>query len=204
MTSPFESDEYGEARLRLNGQLYGLNGQSYLAHLDGDSNNQSTNHTTGWTPFSITIFNLPFGTHELKLAGYNNKKTRSNEIVEVNFDNISVTTSEQTTAFLKTIADEFDTQIPVSNEILGNYPNPFNPSTKFMFSLAEDAEVQVKVYNILGQQVVTLLNDWQARGITTVEWDGRNSFGRRVASGIYIIRLQTRDWSAVHKINLAK
>ena len=93
----------------------------------------------------------------LPLAGYNNKKTRANEIVQVNFDNISVTTSEQTTAFLKTIADEFDTQIPLHTEILGNYPNPFNPSTKFMFSFAEDAEVQIKVYNIIGQEVVVFL-----------------------------------------------
>ena len=200
----FESDEHGEARLRVNGQLYGMNGQNYLAHLDGDSNNQSSNHTTGWTPFSITIFNLPYGTHELKLAGYNNKKTRANEIVQVNFDNIYLTISGQTTAFLKTIADEFDTLIPLHNEILGNYPNPFNPSTKFMFSIAEDAEVQIKVYNIIGQEVATLLDDWKVRGITTVEWDGRNALGRRVASGIYIIRLRTRNWSAVHKINLAK
>ena len=200
----FESDEYGEARLRVNGQLYGMNGQNYLAHLDGDSNNQSSNHTTGWTPFSITIFNMPYGTHELKLAGSNNKKTRTNEIVQVNFDNISVTTSEQTTAFLKAIAAEFDTQIPLHNEILGNYPNPFNPSTKFMFSLAEDGEVQIKVYNIIGQEVVVLLDDWKARGVKTVEWDGRNSLGSRVASGVYIILLKTRNWSAVHKINLTK
>ena len=99
---------------------------------------------------------------------------------------------------------EFDTEIPLHNEILGNYPNPFNPSTKFMFSIAEDAEVQIKVYNIIGQEVATLLDDWKARGITTVEWDGRNALGRRVASGVYIIRLRTRSWSAVHKINLAK
>ena len=86
----FESDEYGEARLRLDGQLYGLNSQSYLAHLDGDSNSQGSHHTTGWTPFSISISNQTNVVHSLQLAGYNNKKTSSSEVVQVFFDNIKV------------------------------------------------------------------------------------------------------------------
>jgi flagellar hook assembly protein FlgD len=73
-----------------------------------------------------------------------------------------------------------------------------------MFSLAEDAEVQIKVFNIIGQEVVVLHDDWTSRGVKTVEWDGRNSLGSRVASGVYIILLKTQNWSAIHKINLTK
>ncbi len=74
----------------------------------------------------------------------------------------------------------------------------------FMFSLAEDPEVQIKLYNIIGQEVVVSLDDWRARGVKTVEWDGRNFLGSRVASGVYIILLKTQNWSAIHKINLTK
>ena len=51
---------------------------------------------------------------------------------------------------------------------------------------------------------IGFLDDWKARGVKPVEWDVRNSLGSRVASGVYIILLKTRNWSAVHKINLTK
>ena len=64
-------------------------------------------------------------------------------------------------------------------------PNPFNPSTKISFNLSQAAQVKLEVYNIAGQQVDVLLNDYLSAGDHQVSWDGS-----RAASGIYIYRLE--------------
>ena len=69
------------------------------------------------------------------------------------------------------------------------YPNPFNPSTNIRFVLAEPSEVTMKVYSILGQEVATLVNGARAAGLHSVVWDGRNSNGAQMGSGVYICRM---------------
>jgi hypothetical protein len=75
--------------------------------------------------------------------------------------------------------------------LLGNHPNPFNPSTSISYSLADDGFVSLKIYNTLGQEVATLVNEYQVAGTRTSVWNGRNEYGATVASGIYIYRLTT-------------
>jgi flagellar hook assembly protein FlgD len=65
-----------------------------------------------------------------------------------------------------------------------NYPNPFNPSTNIQFSLPRAGKVEMKVYNLLGQVVATLVNGQYATGRYEVTWDARN-----LASGLYFYRL---------------
>jgi len=71
-----------------------------------------------------------------------------------------------------------------------NYPNPFNPSTTIKYELPVNGEVDLSVYNLLGQKVITLVNEWKSAGSFQVVWDGVNSFGRKVSSGVYHYRLQ--------------
>lgn len=80
-----------------------------------------------------------------------------------------------------------------------NYPNPFNPSTTISYSVAENADVTLNVFNMLGQKVATLVNSRQGEGSYTVTWDASN-----VASGIYIYRLQAGNKVFTRRMNLIK
>ena len=68
-------------------------------------------------------------------------------------------------------------------------PNPFNPSTTIPFTLAKSAEVSLKIFNIIGQEVRTLVNGQKQAGQYQLQWDGKDDFGRPVASGIYFYKL---------------
>ncbi len=200
----FESSEYGQVGLLFDGVEYGSGGNSYFEQLYGDAV-QTQDHVTGWTSFSVTITGQDFQTHTLELNGFNNRKTRANELVQIDFDNIQVTTTGQTLALLNSIRKTTeDLAVLPENQLLGNYPNPFNPTTKIMYNLKEATQVKVQVFNILGQEVTTLFDDWQTRGISTIEWNGRNQVGIQVATGVYILRVKTPGWQASHKLNLVK
>ena len=89
--------------------------------------------------------------------------------------------------------------------ILGkNYPEPFNPSTTIEYGLPNDAHVKLRIYNILGQQMRTLINSRQSAGFKTVVWDGRDQYGNRVASGIYFVQLKVGKQRLVRKVTLRK
>ncbi len=78
------------------------------------------------------------------------------------------------------------------NYVLGqNYPNPFNPTTKIDYALPEAARVELKVYNLLGQEVKTLVDNEQPAGPHQIVWDGTDASGNGVASGIYLYKLKT-------------
>jgi hypothetical protein len=77
-----------------------------------------------------------------------------------------------------------------------NYPNPFNPQTTIEFSLPELAQVELEIYNISGEKVATLINSQVSPGVHSVTWNGRDQFGKSVASGVYISTFQAGD---IHK-----
>ena len=70
-----------------------------------------------------------------------------------------------------------------------NYPKPFNEGTKIKFQLLKDAEVEINIFNILGQKVNTLEHAQLAAGNHLIHWDGRNKSGYRAPSGIYFVRM---------------
>ena len=86
----------------------------------------------------------------------------------------------------------------------GNYPNPFNPSTTIRYTLSNDGSVSIRVYNMLGQEVATLVDGFQKAGEQSVVWHGTNNFGQAVASGLYIYRLQTGSTVMSQKMLFAK
>jgi subtilisin family serine protease len=85
-----------------------------------------------------------------------------------------------------------------------NYPNPFNPSTRIEYSLATDARAVLRIYNIAGQQIRTLVNASQAAGTYTVQWDGANGAGQQVASGVYYARLEAGPVAQTRKMVLMR
>lgn len=100
---------------------------------------------------------------------------------------------------------EDDTQImPLVTELQGNYPNPFNPNTNINFSIANDANVRIDVFNLKGQKVRTLVNELMEAGNHKVIWDGTNDRGNEVGSGIYLYRMESLDYTTTKKMILMK
>jgi flagellar hook assembly protein FlgD len=93
------------------------------------------------------------------------------------------------------VNDNTTKQIPTSFVLKQNYPNPFNPTTKISFALPVQANVTLRIYNTIGQEVATLFNDIANAGNFEVQWNGQNSAGMSVASGMYFYRL---DASPTH------
>ncbi len=81
--------------------------------------------------------------------------------------------------------------IPFTTELHQNYPNPFNPSTSIGYQLSDNSDVQLMIYNLLGQEVKTLVNKQQSPGSYNYIWNGLNSEGQQVASGVYYYKLVT-------------
>ena len=80
-----------------------------------------------------------------------------------------------------------------------NYPNPFNPSTSIKYSLAERSAVSLKVYDVLGNEVVTLVNTTQSIGDYDINFDAAN-----LASGLYIYTLKAGSFTSTKKMMLLK
>ena len=85
-----------------------------------------------------------------------------------------------------------------------NYPNPFNPSTTINYSLKENSKILLKIYNIKGQLVKTLVNDIKPAGEHSAIWDGRDYNQQPVGSGIYFYKLKTKEDSQIRKMILLR
>lgn len=94
--------------------------------------------------------------------------------------------------------------LPTEFALSQNVPNPFNPSTIVEYALPKDAQVNISVYNVLGQQVKTLVNDMQRAGMQSVTWDGTDASGVSVASGVYFYKIRAGDFSDTKKMVMLK
>jgi len=97
-------------------------------------------------------------------------------------------------------------QKDLSFRLSQNYPNPFNANTFIRYSLdvSRPVSVSLKVYNILGKEVIQLVNQLQVRGAYQVLWDGKNKSGKEVASGIYFYVLRAGERQESHKMLMLK
>ncbi len=89
-------------------------------------------------------------------------------------------------------------------ELMQNSPNPFNPSTAIKFYIPNNTDVAIKIYDIIGREVMTLINNQTTAGYHIVYWNGRDSYGRDAASGVYLYRLTAGNFSETRKMNLLK
>ena len=107
-----------------------------------------------------------------------------------------------------------DIQVSVENEgkdfqlkgfhLYQNYPNPFNPETVIAYELKGTAFVILKLYGLMGEEVMTLVNENQTAGNYQVVWNGRDNFGKEVSSGVYFYRLITDTFSQTRKMILIR
>lgn len=93
---------------------------------------------------------------------------------------------------------------PESPGLSQNYPNPFNPVTAIPFTLTAAGNVTIKIYDVQGKEVVTLLDGMKSAGSHQIEWDGKDGFGNKVSSGIYFYTLKTHDRFERRKMTLMK
>jgi hypothetical protein len=94
--------------------------------------------------------------------------------------------------------------IPRAYSLDQNYPNPFNTSTVIRFNIKHDGHVRLDVFNILGQKVKTLVDEYRHLGPQAADWDGTDAVGRVVPTGLYFYRLVTSDYTGVKKMVLLK
>ena len=94
--------------------------------------------------------------------------------------------------------------IPGQFALHQNYPNPFNPKTDIRFDLPEAAQVEIAIFNLMGNKVCTLLSDNVTAGYHSLIWDGTNDFGILAATGMYFYTINTGDFRATKKMLFLK
>ncbi|MCD6249410.1 MAG: T9SS type A sorting domain-containing protein [candidate division Zixibacteria bacterium] len=102
------------------------------------------------------------------------------------------------------VDDDGTTVLPDEFSVAQNYPNPFNPATTISYSLSERAEVEIAIFNVLGQRVATLTEGLQSAGEHMVVWNGIDESGRVVATGVYFYRISAGENVSTKKMLLLK
>ena len=102
-----------------------------------------------------------------------------------------------------TAVEEQET-IPTAYELSQNYPNPFNPTTRINFAIPQNSFVTIKVYDMLGREVKTLINQQMVSGNHSIDWNADNNLGIKVATGMYIYRITAGNFVSTKKMVLIK
>jgi hypothetical protein len=95
-------------------------------------------------------------------------------------------------------------EVPAEFLLSFNYPNPFNPKTRISYFIPKTSHVRLEIFNLLGQRIRILVDEYQPVGKRTVIWDGRDGKGQELASGVYLYRLQAGDFSQTKKMGLIR
>jgi hypothetical protein len=112
--------------------------------------------------------------------------------------NVDITTLDYTG--LSTVSEG----VPIEFSLHENYPNPFNPKTTISFELLHNDFVNITIYDILGREVKTLINQTQDAGYRSVIWDATNDYGKPVSAGIYLYQIQAGEYISTKKMVLLK
>jgi hypothetical protein len=94
--------------------------------------------------------------------------------------------------------------IPTHYALYHSYPNPFNPQTTISYALPKDCYVTLTIYNMLGQEVRTLVNEFQVGGSKWIVWDGKDNLGESVPSGVYVYQISAAEFTQSRKLLLLK
>jgi len=100
--------------------------------------------------------------------------------------------------------EKYEEEIPDEFSLSQNYPNPFNSETIIKFTLPMMSHVKIKIYNLLGQEIVTLVNAVQGPGKYNIRWNGKDKFGKEVASGIYIYSITSKNYTMSKRLVFLK
>ncbi len=115
-------------------------------------------------------------------------------------DDINIYPYEVSTA----LGREVTSSLPNGFLLYNNYPNPFNPETTIAYELPISGFVRLDVYNMLGQKIKTLVDQNEVAGVHRIVWNGKNEFGKKMASGIYLYQMQTTNYKATKRMLLLR
>jgi hypothetical protein len=135
------------------------------------------------THWGLQIIDISDLANPIWAGGYDTPGISYSVYVSGDYIYIADEDSLQILRFNPTGVDE-NNAIPKSFSLSQNYPNPFNPTTQIKYSLPKDDDINISIYNLLGQMVVTLLDGKQKAGEHSIRWDGRD-----FPSGVYFARL---------------
>ena len=175
----------------------------WTLYLDGVWNNQTEDATgavtvdRGWAigaraPDSTGIFPT-----ERHFEGF---------IDDVRIYDVALTDVEVAALYEQSLTDveSQSTTIPTNFALSQNYPNPFNPQTRIDYQVPQTTNINISVYNIVGQLVATLVDEVKSPGQYSVGWNATDQKGLHVSSGIYLVRMVSDNYSAARKLVLLK
>jgi hypothetical protein len=102
------------------------------------------------------------------------------------------------------VEEDAGTNVPLTFSLGQNYPNPFNPETVIEYFLPKESQVQITIYNLLGQKVRNLVDRRISAGHQKISWDGKNDKGEAVSSGIYFYRMEAGKFVQTKRMLLLK
>ncbi|MBT5329633.1 MAG: T9SS type A sorting domain-containing protein [Gemmatimonadetes bacterium] len=155
------------------------------------------------------------GSVRVALAGAQAKHTGEGAIIEVELEAIGAATGRAPLALqmasfnggrIQAVAIDKSSMAnaPLDFSLAPNFPNPFNPETTLRYALPQSGEVKLVIYDMLGQEVRTLVHEMQAPGVYTVLWNGHNEHGFAVASGLYFYRIEAGNFVQTRKMTLVR
>ncbi len=115
-----------------------------------------------------------------------------------------LTPSSSVSVTVVVVSDTSKSLLPDAFSLSQNYPNPFNQETIIEYALPGNCHVELTIYNILGQKVKTLVNQYQNAGYKRVHWNSRDDEGNQVASGIYFYKIEVDKYVIVKKMIVIK
>ena len=116
----------------------------------------------------------------------------------------NVSDFSETLSFEVVLSVNEENMIPDVFALHQNYPNPFNPVTTLRYDLPENDHVNITIYDMLGRQVKTLVNQTHDAGYRSVIWDATNDYGKPVSAGIYLYQIQAGEYISTKKMVLLK
>ena len=106
--------------------------------------------------------------------------------------------------YLEYVSAQLNNTIPIEFALKQNYPNPFNAVTKLQYAIPKNSHVEIIIYDMLGREVKTLINQTQDAGNRSVIWDATNDYGKPVSTGIYLYQIQAGEYMQTKKMVLLK
>lgn len=184
------TDEYGLEKFRVKMSLGGDQPSDFQYSLHQGVDYYEA--PTEWTPYYFNLSDL-VGTN-IRIA----IQCVSNDAFVFMVDDFRIDSTDDG-------VDNDDSQVaPVMTSLEQNYPNPFNPETSITYSLKSSSLVTLDIYNLKGQRVKTLVNNYQDAGQHSVVWNGQDDQGNNVSSGVYFYKLKSGNYTSTRKMILMK
>ncbi len=190
------------SEIRVSGRVEDENGHPADSVLVSAYDPATGGNVSTWTDSDGRYeFMLPAGNYEVVLDGAKNSGLQVIQDVNIEADrSLNFRMGEG----LLDGDEPGQPNLPKAFALAQNHPNPFNPSTTIQYDLPEAGHVQIRVFDIRGRVVSTLVDRQEEAGVHVVQWNGREDSGRTLSSGVYFYRMETASFSRIRKMVLLK